>query len=77
MAEFDVQKTPDQEALEKIIEIKRVSRDQIKQVKNQLKQQKLEQKNKGKDVSLSKAESVIFPLGYNLQNSFNLFTSSS
>ena len=33
MAEFDVQKTPDQEALEKIIEIKRVSREQIKQVK--------------------------------------------
>jgi hemolysin III len=58
MAEFDVQKTPDQEALEKIIEIKRVSREQIKQVKNQLKQQKLEQKNKGKDVSLSKADKV-------------------
>ena len=46
MAEIEVQKTPDQEALEKIIEIKRASREQIKKVKEELKQQKLEQKNK-------------------------------
>ena len=45
-------------SVEKIIEIKRLSREQIKQVKNQLKQQKLEQKNKVKDVSLSKADKV-------------------
>jgi len=55
MAEIEVQKTPDQEALEKIIEIKRTSKEQIKKVKKELKQQKLEQKNKGKVVPLSKA----------------------
>ena len=55
MAEIEVQKTLDQEALEKIIEIKRTSKEQIKKVKKELKQQKLEQKNKGKVVPLSKA----------------------
>lgn len=58
MAEFEVQKTPDQEALEKIIEIKRASKEQIKKVKQELKQKKLEQKNKGKVVSLSKADKL-------------------
>ena len=58
MAEFKVQKTPDQEALEKIIEIKRASKEQIKKVKQELKQKKLEQKNKGKVVSLSKADKL-------------------
>ena len=55
MAEIEVQKTIDQEALEKIIEIKRTSKEQIKKVKQELKQQKLEQKNKGKVVPLTKA----------------------
>ena len=58
MAEFEVQKTPDQEALEKIIEIKRSSKEQIKKVKQELKQKKLEQKNSGKVVSLSKADKL-------------------
>ena len=58
MAEIEIQKTPDQEALEKIIEIKRASREQIKKVKQELKQQKLEQKNKGKVVPVSKADKL-------------------
>ena len=58
MAEIEIQKTPDQEALEKIIEIKRASREQIKKVKEELKQQKLEQKNKGKVVPVSKADKL-------------------
>ena len=48
MAEIEVQKTPDQEALEKIIEIRRASREQIKKIRRDLKQQKKAEKSKGK-----------------------------
>ena len=59
MAEIEVQKTPDQEALEKIIEIRRASREQIKKIRRDLKQQKKEEKNKGKPAPLSRDEKQI------------------
>ena len=46
MAEIEIQKTPDQEALEKIIEIRRASREQIKKIRRDLKQQKKAEKSK-------------------------------